>query len=280
MTRSKYIAGILAIVMVSCASEAPLTDHEWDYHATLDIADSLGLKENEARILLLPAPLQVPNNLKLTGADYHPSLLVELSKDAASRTQYEAAIAVGLYATDLGYSIMFEDYSTGMQYAKTIESILQFMNIRIAEKNVLAKRFEQHRNSMDSLSVLVLESYQKAGQYLQENQQEGLGLLMMVGCYVEGMYLAFESINTEKGYEAFASMWPQQNLYLDNVLMLLGYYSAAGEADILIEGMSDIKVALAQWMKLDHKRLNKVEQEKQAEKVRTVIWNFRQSIIS
>jgi len=76
MKRSHLFNGflmILAFFFGGCADD-PLGDMEDDFK-TINIADSMGLKSEEAKIFFLPAPLQIASALKIYDIPYYRDLI-------------------------------------------------------------------------------------------------------------------------------------------------------------------------------------------------------------
>ena len=70
----------------------------------------------------------------------------------------------------------------------------------------MIKRFEANTTNQDSLSKIILEAYEESHKFFQRNEREGMGLLILTGCFIEGLYLA-SSIDEMSGNSQLQSLW-------------------------------------------------------------------------
>ncbi|MCB0430724.1 MAG: hypothetical protein H6585_14310 [Flavobacteriales bacterium] len=241
---SKLIGGlVLWMCVYGCAGESTVQEEPAPSESAGDLIAGLNLGDNEAKVLLFPAPLQVSTTLKLAGLSYEPALLIPVGKPRVYRSPFERSVGTGMLCIDMGYAAVYGDYPSAISYAKQIESILGQMNIHLPTDRSLVDRLQNNTNHPDSIFSIVLETYSHAGQYFHQNGQEDLGLMLMIGCYVEGLYLSLET--SRKGTRGLDMLWQQQNLYLDNIFMLLPYFAKEDVSKALLAKLKELRMEMS-----------------------------------
>ena len=73
---------------------------------------------NSAVAFALPAPLQIATVLKNSNASFSEKLLVPSKKKRTFSSDYSRAINLGIYTTDLGYTTLFGQRQSTLNYYK------------------------------------------------------------------------------------------------------------------------------------------------------------------
>ena len=197
------------------------------------------LNENEISIMTIPAPLQIATVLRNNAPEnYHSDWLMssekEIDNTVSSRIK---AIYLGLYSVDLGYSTLYEQYKTAANYLLKSETILRGMGISDTDIPSYSQRFERNKN-LDTLSIFILEFNNSISNYFQNNQREDLGLLVLTGSFIEGFYLLTSVATIEN--EINLQLIFQHQLFLNNIIKLLGYYDSKGESESFVNELKEL----------------------------------------
>ena len=224
----------LITALFSCAgdSENKIDETVIEPIPVIDIADYLGMNDGDVRMFTMPTPLQVSTTLKLMDLEYNNQIL--LPHNTGFKSDIEMAMGLGAYVVDLGYTTVYGNYQEGINYAQDVEQIMGELNISHYVSNAFMERFKNNADNQDSLCKIILSSYEKAHTYF--NQDEGTGLLILTGAYIEGLYYTTESTGASKWKEESTEVLKQQEAFLDNFILLLsGYGSNSKIMDIVNE---------------------------------------------
>lgn len=192
---------------------------------------------NSMKVFLLPAPLQVASVLKLGDVKYSEKILEKTQKSTADyHVAYLKALNLGIYSIDMGYTAVYSDYSNMMKYASKIQGIMNDLNIRSGVKPNTVERIKENTTNKDSLYLIILESYRDAHEYFKTNQREDVGLMILAGAFIEGLYLSSALAKDNQNRELM-QLIGQQKTFLQNITFLLKKYPEQKDIQSIIAKM-------------------------------------------
>lgn len=233
---------IFLIFLISCAGESK---NNAESIANDSINKSISEKDttnNSAAMFALPAPLQIATVLKNSNVAFSEKLLVPAKTSRSFSSDYARAINLGVYTTDLGYSTLFGQKQTTLNYYKEVNNLLNDLQISANVTSNQFKQFEKNLENSDSLCTIILKSFGQWQSYFQENKREADGLYILAGTYIEGLYLSLNHPTIQNKKE-FRNLIGQQKLFLDNVLELSNYMDKKPEFDDLYSKLGAIQQA-------------------------------------
>ncbi len=196
------ISAIIGIYMLtSCARTQTTTNLE-----DIDVSDSIAEIDtkaedlNKSRTILytLPAPIEMASIIKETGVNFDDQLLAQLSKSQSYSSNLKMALNLGIYATDMSVSGMFNQSQRMVDYLNTLKGMTQRLGIiKVLDEDVLAKLERSDLSRQEALNV-ISEVYMNTNQYLTENNRRNVATMVMAGAWVEGLYLALNLLNPDK----------------------------------------------------------------------------------
>jgi hypothetical protein len=136
----------------------------------------------------------------------------------------------------------------------------------------------------DSLGRIILDMYDIGHHMLIEQEKEGLGLLMVLGCYMEGMNLIMQQ-GREHDLILFVHLLHQQKNYGNNLASLLDQYEIPSEIQEEYANFKNIIAALnamdipSVYQLKTGKRTIAGIKEGQLEKIDQELESFRTSIL-
>lgn len=224
------------LLLVACAGEEEVGD---EFYGSVNEPGAIPLDSNETRIYTLPTPLQIASLLKVHDFQFSDELLLPLKRPPEYSTSFLRALNLGIYTIDLGYVTVYENYGRSAIYAESVKKLMDDLGIEGIASESMITRYENNINNKDSLCTIILESYESAHRHFQNSGREGIGLLILTGCYIEGLYL---SVNYGACKDpSAANMMGQQKISLDNLIELLGYYVNAKDVASLINELKELK---------------------------------------
>ncbi len=161
---------------------------------TIDLAD-LAVDTSYIRMATkvfysLPTPIEVSILIKNSGISYQSQLLNQPANANKYLTSQKMSLNFGTYITDMTYAGLFEQAQTVLSYKNAIQQLADQLGILAAIDNNTMQRIESNINNRDELLRVISETYASCTSYLDEDDRYFLALSMLIGGWVEGMYIA------------------------------------------------------------------------------------------
>lgn len=234
---SIFFLSLSLIVLQSCTSseeKKPEIDKE-----IIDPNSSLNTKFDN-KIFSIPSPMQMAMLLEESKSTFNQVLLNDLEKVDSYTSEYNQALNLGVYGTDLGYVSIYKQNSIALNYLSTIEKLTTKLGLDGAFDKNFMSRFEKNATNKDSMMVIVSDAFKKSDAFLKSNDRKTVSALILVGGWVESMYLAC-NINKITPNQKIVERIAEQTQTLKTIIELLTDYNKKGEFDKLISGMKDLK---------------------------------------
>lgn len=142
----------------------------------------------------LPSPLETAMLIKSAGAEFNVELLNSLSNKEMYNTNKAMALNLGVYTTDLSFASLFEQSQTSIDYMGAAQSMAEGLNITDAIDNETIKRLEENLNNKDVVMDIISETFLNSSAYLKENERQDVAAIVLIGGWIEGLYLASELV--------------------------------------------------------------------------------------
>ena len=188
------MAVIIAFIFTSCGNEKKKENISSD---ELSETEKKIVEEIDKVIHDMPPPTEVPFLLKETGAEYNEDLLNDLANVESHTTNRDkAALNAGVYATDIGYLSSYEQVENALSYLEACQKLAESIGAGSVFNVELMGRFEKNLATPDSLMTIVNEVMENAEVNLENSDKLTSVALVLVGSYIEGMFLATQVIDT------------------------------------------------------------------------------------
>lgn len=237
----------LSVVLAGCALAGLVTacgsgEGEVKQKVDKEILDpNSSLNTNfDGKIFSIPSPMQTALLLKEVNATFNESYLNSLDNAGNYSTEMKKALNLGIYGTDLGYLSIYKQNSLSLKYLATIEKLTSDLGLEGAFDKNFMTRFEKNSTNQDSMMVIVSDAFKKSDNFLKSNDRKGVSALILVGGWIESLYLACE-INKEKSNQKIAQRIGEQQETLNTIIEILQKYNKKGSNDELISDMKDLK---------------------------------------
>jgi hypothetical protein len=168
--------------------------------------------------------VEMSSLFQTTGAVYKPELLNSAEKVSDYVTSSKKALNLGVYAVDLSYAKVFEQYETAAKYFNAMEKMAEELGIPSNYFENTAKRFDQNINNKDSLISIANEVYMATDKYLRENERYSAAAQIILGGWVEAVDIAVDVANSTKSIDII-ERFAEQKTSLGNVIAMLDDYS-------------------------------------------------------
>ncbi len=134
--------------------------------------------------------------LKTAGVTYNEGLLNQLENVDQYATNKSKAINLGIYTTDLSFASLFDQAQISLKYMEATRKLATEMGIDDAVDEETMKRLEQNLNNRDVVMDIISETFLNSSSYLKENDQQEVAAMVLVGGWIEGLYIGSQMVGT------------------------------------------------------------------------------------
>jgi hypothetical protein len=185
----------LSLVNNSCKSGKAKTDKEPGLESFLTEEDIFDDIDKAKKIFYsLPSPLETAMLLKSAGIGYNEQVLNDLGSVEKYSTNKSKAINLGIYTTDLSFASLFDQPQTSLKYMDATKKLANEMGISDAVDEETMNRLKQNLNNRDIVMDVISETFLNTSAYLKENDQQAVAAMVLVGGWVEGLYIGTQMI--------------------------------------------------------------------------------------
>ncbi|MCD4770713.1 MAG: hypothetical protein K8R35_11170, partial [Bacteroidales bacterium] len=188
-----------ALTLFSCGSKGKQEQAAPSMEITeIDESVLQDVKTAEKIFYSLPSPLESAMLIKSAGARFDADLLN--STDAASRysTNRDMALNLGIYTCDLSFSSLYDQTELVIAYMSAAKKMADGLGILDAIHVETMNRLEENVNNREVIMDIVSETFLNSNSYLEENEQPAIASIVLVGGWIEGLYIATQIVDIDE----------------------------------------------------------------------------------
>jgi len=189
MEKSAYLGVILlSVLMFSCVENT--SEEELIVEDAMLVKNST-INSNAVHELLqsIPSPIETTNAIQKSGATFDVNLLNQVSSIDGYQSTYKKSVNLGVYGTDLGYLNLYNKTVTSFEYLDNIRRISDELKIGQFFDFTTLKRLASNKSNMDSIIDISTSGFENMNNYLASQKRENVSTLILVGGWVESVYL-------------------------------------------------------------------------------------------
>lgn len=180
-------------MLISCGSDKKQEKYSSEYE---DAASELSDKVEEF-LYEIPTPAEIPFIIEATGADFNPDIVNDIKKaEKYASNNKIAALNLGIYATDIGYLVTYEQVQEALIYMDGALNIGEALGLQSTIDISIIEKFESNLAKKDSLAMIINEVISNSDDYLKENERNNMAALIISGTFIEGLYISTQIINS------------------------------------------------------------------------------------
>ena len=244
-TSGTFIVILVCFLLTDCQSNKNRTGgDEFGLDSTDFSQDLLQDIDNAKQIFYsLPSPLETAMLIKTAGAAYNEDLLNPVSNAEKYTTNRSKALNLGIYTTDLSFASLFDQTQTSIKYMNAAKVMADGLGILDAIDNTTIEQLEENINNRDRIMDIISDTFMNSSSFLTENDRPALASIVLVGGWVEGLYIATnlvgdESIQNNKLVERIVD----QKLSFNIVISLLDENKDNEDVAELLAEINDLKL--------------------------------------
>lgn len=234
---------VLGLILTGCKLGTK-TEGSGDFEAsgTLDAETQEQLNTAKRIFYSLPSPLETAMLIKNAGAVYDDELMNPVSNTSKYITSRSKALNLGIYSTDLSYASLFDQSQATLDYIAAAKEMADGLNIMDAIDEETVTLLEENINNRDAIIDIISETLMNSSSFLKENDLEGTASVMLVGGWVEGLYIATSLVNeNELDDNKLVERIVDQKLSLDIMIKLLESTPEDQDAQAVLEDVKALK---------------------------------------
>ncbi len=231
-----------SIILISCKNQDSEENKEDQGLVKLD---SVQAANAEKLFYSMPSPIETAVLLKKAGATYDGSYLNAVENKDKYVTMSSRAFNLGVYASDLSYTTIFDKTQEAMLYLSCSKKLADGLGISEVFSDELISRMESNMSNKDSLLTIISQSFGDADAYLKENDRASVSAMLIAGGWIEGLYVATkveESLRKINRNQLIAQRIAEQKLSLENLINLVDAYKDDEVLSELSVKLKDLKV--------------------------------------
>ncbi len=140
----------------------------------------------------IPSPVYAAELINKAGVKFDEKILNPVKNVPYYETSQSMALNLGVYCADLSFTSFYDQKQITMDYLAAIKTIADGLGlINLLKQNDIIK-LEDNIYNKDSIKLLVSNIFLSSGQFLNDNNRPQIALMVEVGGWIEGIYIAME----------------------------------------------------------------------------------------
>ncbi len=164
--------------------------------------------------------VELSSMFETAGAVYNREILNNPDNLSDYITSYKKALNLGVYAVDLSYSRVFEQYEEAASFFTAMQKLSTELGIPSTYFENTAQRLEKNLTDKDSLIVIANEVYYDTEDYLKENERFATASVIILGGWVEAVYIGTEVVIESKSTDIMERLMDQK-YSISNLMVML-----------------------------------------------------------
>lgn len=233
-----YSAFVTVLLMTACGGGGE--KEETDPEDTTDVEDpnvKNKIEHTQKIVYSVPSPSEMANLLENAGAAYNYKLLNDVKNVDKYTSQRSRGLNLGIYGADLNYANIFENTQETMFYIQCTQKLAEAMGIENAISENTVSRAQDNVDNKDSMLNIVSEMFWELHDYLEQNDKMDITAFVIAGGWVEGLYLATQTVTDSKPNKEIIQKVADLKLSLEHLLALLNSYEKNENIDAVIADM-------------------------------------------
>jgi len=236
----------LAVAVLAACSSGKKPD-EQAFLNSLDSAKSQAPTIDEEVIgsilQQIPSPLEISVLLKESGTKYDPSILNSSDNLSKYNSNYQKALNLGVYGTDLGYTNIYEQNQDGIKYLSSIKSLADGLNIGQFFDIETIGHLATNSKNLDSLLLITTQNFNSINHYLQTQSRSNLSVLLLTGGWIEAMQVTCQVASKNPKNKELRETIGEQKIILEQIVLLFSFYKEDENMASLLKDLESLKAA-------------------------------------
>jgi len=214
---------VFAFLITSCKSDKTVKENANPESGMLEILDSIPVESKEI-FYQMSLPVEMARLFEQVGANYFPEILNSTDQLSRYNTPLQVAMNLGVFGVDLSYVKIFERQQDAVNYFTAIQRLSNDLGIPQEIYIDVLTNLEKYVSNKDSLERVAAKIYRSADNYLCGKGEKSSAALIMMGGWVEGMYIATQIYERDMGNIKLLEKIAEQKYSLNSLISLMNNY--------------------------------------------------------
>lgn len=205
--------------------------------------------ESEESTTFLPSPIQVAEIFNKAGLTFDYSACNLAENADKYTTSFKQKVNYGVYSADLAYAIVSDKTKEAREIMKVVNGMSDKVGLgSVTGSKELLTRFENNISNKDSIFEIMFVIQQQTDDYLYENKEQDLGVIIFAGAWIEGMYFGSKDA-IEKNKTDIGGKLVEQMIVLESLVK--GLEKVKDKEPDLEDFLADLKGIHTAYMALE-----------------------------
>jgi hypothetical protein len=224
---------------------------------SLEASDEVFLQSTKSLLYNMFLPCEMVYLFEKTDHEFNPDLINPLDNTTNYNTTTKKSLNIGVMGVDMGYLNMNDQTKGIKDYALAIRDLAKSLGIPEEHVSRGIDYVGNYQMSEDSLFKITCELFEIADSYLHQNRRESTAALIVVGGWIEAMYISlnlYDSANDEVmqkiGRQKYSlnSMITLMNMYQNDphvmhyLVMLRSLKKIYDNIELFYEDQKDVEI--------------------------------------
>lgn len=247
----KFVLCVISVIGWTCASDNLDRDHEKVIDTIISPVESDQMEMSgeaiENIIQSIPSPLEMTTIIKESGASFFKKMLNETDNVDNYATGFKKAINLGIYGVDLGYINIYEKTHLAFDYLGVVKTLSNELKVGQFFDFSTLKRLAGNSKNIDSILYISTSGFERMNNYLNERQRGNISILILVGGWIESLYIATRATNVDiidkhlNANRKLKERIGEQKIVLDDIMLLLTVYKNIPGFNTLINDLEELR---------------------------------------
>jgi len=237
----------MVFFLYACDPGKQLTEDAYLEKVNAMSSDEIPISEEVLSDIIqqIPSPLEISVLLKEKGTRYDKKLLNPANKTSNYNSNFEKALNLGIYGTDLGYTNIYEQNQDALFYLSSIKELADGLSIGQFFDFGTIKRLATNSRNLDSLLLITTKNFNNINGYLQQQKRANLSILILTGGWLEALHITCQVVDKNPENAALKERIGEQKIILENIMLLLTIYESDPSIAKLSREMSELQKAFS-----------------------------------
>ena len=214
---------VFPFLISSCKSDRGVKE---DVDFTSDMPGILDSIPTETKEIFyqMSLPVEMARMFEQVGANYFPEILNSTDQLSRYDTTLKIALNLGVFGVDLSYIKIFDRQLETVNYFTAIQSLSDDIGIPRNLYSDVLLNLEKYVSNKDSLARVSAIIYHLTDQYLKEKGEKSSAAMIMMGGWIEGMYIATQIYERDQGNIKLLEKIAEQKYSLNSLISLMNNY--------------------------------------------------------
>jgi hypothetical protein len=215
-----WIPIFIGLFLLACQSnETKKSENEKDKFDGTEPDKALLKDQMDVVFYNLFSPVDLAKIVDKQNSKFNSSFINPIENLTLYNNSYKIALNLGVYGADLSYLWAFDQTQQSLNYLAAVKQLTDKLGIPGNFVDFTVIEAETISGDMDSLINIARKAYLSADRYLKNNRRENAAAMILLGGWVETLYIALNLYTTEN--PTMASKILSQKYSLNSLLLLI-----------------------------------------------------------